>query len=301
VSIYHKTLLNCIAYLPVSDVVLNNRLLYTNGYSKKESVMKNFRPLILFVAFVFFVSLACNALSGGGDTPAQPAQPAEPVQPAEPAQPQQEEPQAPVQDEPATDEPAPVDEPAQSMYFTEEFDQDPGWDYFLTAGDEDKITVEFEDSLMIFDLDDVDIYAYYLYELQEYEDVRVDMRAENRGKNNNNVSLICRASLEGWYEFSTEGGGLWYLYAVTVNESNEPIYNRLDKGGAASLKQGKEVNEYGMICEGREITLIVNGKEIKTIKDSKFDIRKGGVGFNISSLNVTPIIVDVDWFKVSEP
>jgi hypothetical protein len=261
--------------------------------------MKNFRPLVLFVAFVLFVSLACSALSGGTDVP--PAQPQQPQQ-EEPQAPVQEETQAPVQEEPPTDEPAPVvDEPVQSMYFTEEFDQDPGWDYFLTSGDEDKITVEFDDSLMIFDLDDVDIYAYYLYELQEYEDVRVDMRAENRGKNNNNVSLICRASIEGWYEFSTEGGGLWYLYAVTVNESNEPIYNRLDKGGAASLKQGKEVNEYGMICEGREITLIVNGKEIKTIKDSKFDIRKGGVGFNISSLNVKPIIVDVDWFKVSEP
>lgn len=254
--------------------------------------MRNFRPLILFVAFVFFVSLACSALSGGGDTPSQPAQPQQPEQPQEP-----------VQNDPPTDEPAqePVEQPAQSQYFTEEFDQDPAWDYFLTAGDEDKITVEFDDSMMKFNLEDVSIYAYYLYELQEYDDVRVDMRAENRGKNNNNVSLICRASTAGWYEFSTEGGGLWYLYSVTINDSNEAVYKRLDKGGAQSLKQGKEVNEYGMVCEGNEITLIINGKELKKIEDRDRSFDEGFVGFNISSLNVTPIIVNVEWFKISEP
>lgn len=259
--------------------------------------MRNFRPLILFVVFVFFVSLACNALSSG-DTPSQPA---------EPAQPQQDEPQEPVAppptDEPASDEPVeePVEQPAQSEYFTEEFDGDPAWDYFLTAGDEDKITLEFEDSLAKFNLEDVGIYAYYLYEGQEYDNVRIDIRAENRGKNNNNVSLICRASTEGWYEFSTEGGGLWYLYAVTVNDSNEAVYNRIDKGGASSLKQGKETNEYGMICEDNEITLIVNGKDLKKIEERNYSFGEGFVGFNISSLNVTPIIVNVDWFKVSEP
>jgi hypothetical protein len=250
--------------------------------------MKNFRPLILFAIFVLVVGLACSALSGGGgDTPSQPQQP------------QQVEPQAPAPtDEPA---PAPTEAPVQSKYFTEEFDQDPGWDYFLTAGDKDKITVTFEDSLAKFDLENTDIYAYYMYEAQEYDDVRIDIRAENRGKNNNNVSLICRATDKGWYEFSTEGGGLWYLYAVTINEKKEPVYKRIDKGGASSLNQGKEVNEYGMKCEGNEITLIVNDKELKKVTEKNFSFGSGYVGFNISSLNVTPIILEVDWFKVSEP
>jgi hypothetical protein len=265
---------------------------------QKESIMKNFRPLILFVAFLLVVSLACSGGSGG-DTPTQPQpqQQEEPVQP-----PPTEEPTEPPTPEP-TEPPAPTDtpEPAQSMYFTEEFDQDPGWDYFLTYGDEDKVTVEFDNSLMTFDIQDTDIYAYYLYEGQEYDNVRIDIRAENRGKNNNNVSLVCRASTDGWYEFSTEGGGLWYLYAVTVNEQKEAVYKRIDNGGAQSLKQGKEVNEYGMICEDNEISLFVNGTELKKITEKNYSFNDGFVGFNISSLNVTPIIVDVDWFKVSEP
>lgn len=256
--------------------------------------MKNFRSLIFFVMFVLFVGLACNAVSGGGDTP---------VQPVQPVQPQQSEPQSPPVQEasPPTDEPAPAPTPAQDMYFTEEFDQDPGWDYFLTAGDEDKITVTFEDSMAKFDLEATDIYAYYLYETQEYDNVRIDLRAENRGKNNNNVSLVCRASEKGWYEFSTEGGGLWYLWAVTINDNQEAVYTRIDNGGAQSLKQGKEVNEYGMVCNGNEIKLIINGKELKKITEKNYSFDGGYVGFNISSLNVTPIILHVDWFKISEP
>lgn len=267
------------------------KIIHTN----EEKIMKSFRPLFLLTALLLVIGLACGASGGGTDTPAQP----------QPQQPQQEPPQAPVQEDTPlpTDPPPPppTEEPARSMYFTEEFDQDPGWNYFLTFGNEDKITLEFDNSLMIFDLEETDIYAYYMYEEEEYRDVRVDIRAENRGKNNNNVSLVCRYSDQGWYEFSTEGGGLWYLYAVTINSENKAVYNIVDNGGAQPLKQGKEVNEYGMVCNGNEITLIVNGKDLKKVTENKYSFRDGYVGFNISSLNVIPIILEVDWFKISEP
>ncbi len=247
--------------------------------------MNPLRPYLFLSTMLLVVSLACGLTGGGSDTPAQPQQDA-------PSQPQEEAPQAPSNDE-----------PSGSPYFTEEFDQDPGWAYFLTDGEdkEDFINIEFTDGLMIFDLEETGIFAYYMFEDYKYEDVRIDIRAENRGKNNNNVSLVCRFSEDGWYEFSTEGGGLWYLYAVTFNEDDQAVYNRIDNGGAASLKQGKEVNEYGMSCVGEEITLFVNGKELKTRVEEDYSFREGLVGFNISSLNVFPIILEVDWFKVSEP
>jgi len=260
--------------------------------------MKSLRPLFLFVALLLVVGMACSVLSGGGgDQPSQPAQPPQEVATQPPPPTQKVETEAPV----PTEEPTTAPEPVSQQYFTEEFDQDPGWDYFLTAGDKNKITTEFKNSLMTFDLEATNIYAYYLYEQYEYGDVRIDLRAENRGKNNNNVSLVCRASTDGWFEFSTEGGGLWYLYAVTINDQKTAVYNRIDNGGATSLKQGKEVNEYGMVCEGNDITLIVNGKELKKHTEKNYSFRDGGVGFNISSLNVTPIIVDVDWIKISQP
>jgi hypothetical protein len=258
------------------------------------------------------VGLAC--VIGGNETPppAAPTQPpaANTVAPQPTAVPPTEAP--PPTEVPPTDAPQPTDVPAAAdtpttapaaaeEFFTEEFDQDPGWNYFITYGDKNKAKVTFADSLMTFKLDATDIYAYYMYEGFKYRDVTVELKAENRGMNNNNVSLVCRRSDEGWYEFSTEGGGLWYLYAAIPGADGKIKYNRIDNGGAMPLHQGKEVNEYLMTCSGNEINLKINGKDIKTIKENKYALRSGYVGFNISSLNVTPIIVEVDWFKISKP
>jgi len=92
-----------------------------------------------------------------------------------------------------------------------------------------------------------------------------------------------------------ESGGVWYLYAV------DDGYNRIGNGGVNSLRQGKEENEYRMDCVGDEITLYVNDKKLTTVKDSKYFFNDGYVGFNISSLNVLPITVEVNWFEIAPP
>lgn len=100
---------------------------------------------------------------------------------------------------------------------------------------------------LVFDLGDLDLYVYHVYTPQTYEDVSLTMVAENRGANNNNVSLVYRLDPEKkqWYEFSVESGGVWYLWAY-----QEESYNMLDNGGSLALKQGLAVNEYSMTCEG---------------------------------------------------
>jgi hypothetical protein len=150
---------------------------------------------------------------------------------------------------------------------------------------------------LLVDVGDEDLYVYYMYLPEVYDDVALTMNAENRGRNNNNVSLVCRMNDDAsqWYEFSVLSGGLWYLYAYDNG------YNLVDNGGTNALKQGKEVNEYGMICNGDEITMTVNGKTIKTYRDTTYSFREGLVGFNISSLNVLPITVEVNWLDISEP
>jgi hypothetical protein len=150
---------------------------------------------------------------------------------------------------------------------------------------------------MLFDLGDKNLYVYYMYNPYTYEDVSISLNAENRGRNNNNVSLVCRMNDDGtqWYEFSVESGGVWYLYAV------DGKYNIIDNGGTNALKQGKEVNEYQMTCKGDQITLYVNGTQIKSVRDSTYGFNEGRVGFNISSLNVLPITVNVNWFDIAQP
>lgn len=254
---------------------------------------KPLTPLLFFVSLLIAISLACSS-TGGGEAPASNPSPI----------PQSPQATAVPTEIPPTLAPSPIPQPTETpilQYFKEEFDQDPKWNYFLTHGDEDKAEVEFADSLMTFNLTDTGIFAYYIYEGFEYDDVRLDIRAENRGKNNNNVSLVCRYSDEGWYEFSTEGGGVWYLLAGSIGSDGEVDYATIVDGGALALKQGKEVNEYTMICQGNEIRLYINDTEIKIIKETKYAFGKGKVGFNISSLNVYPIIVEVDWFAIGQP
>ena len=263
--------------------------------------MKNFRPLILFAVFLLVVGLACNAVSSGGDTPSQPqSQPQEPVQVEPTAEPVQQEPTEPAPE--PTDEPASSEAPvAVSKFFKEEFESSDvlaNWDSFsLGSGSDSNLVIEQEDDHLLFDLGDEDLYVYYMYAADVYDNVSISLNAENRGRNNNNVSLVCRMNEDGtqWYEFSVESGGLWYLYAV------DGAYNIIDNGGTNDLKQGKEVNEYNLVCDGSELTLYVNGNKLKTVNDTKYGFDEGYVGFNISSLNVLPITVEVNWFEVSEP
>jgi hypothetical protein len=265
--------------------------------------MKALRPILFLAIVLMLVGLACSALTGGGDTPAQPVVTEEPVQvdpPTTAPEPTEVPPtEAPATEVAATEPPQPV----ASKYFTEEFEQDPGsnWvvDVIGPGAEQYKDTVDqsFGSSRMRVELPNDDLYFYYTYLGESYDNVRIDLRADNRGVNTNNVSLFCRSSDDGWYEWGVGSGGDWYLYAVTDK------FNLLANGGTNFLKQGKEVNEYTMICKDQKISMFVNGQEIKQspITDKNYGLREGTVGFNISSLNVTPVIVEVDWFKVSEP
>ncbi|HEX5944188.1 MAG TPA: hypothetical protein VFY66_18040, partial [Anaerolineales bacterium] len=172
------------------------------------------------------------------------------------------------------------------------------WQYFIVGdGDDDNLVIEQRDDYLYFDLGAEDLYVYYMYAPYIYDNVSLTMNALNQGRNNNNVSLVCRMNSEGtqWYEFSVESGGLWYLYAV------DDKYNVIANGGTNALEQGRAVNEYAMTCQGDEITLSINDQEIRSVRDNTYGFGSGLVGFNISSLNVLPITVEVNWFEISQP
>jgi hypothetical protein len=187
-------------------------------------------------------------------------------------------------------------------FYTEEFDTSynpDNWSSFtLGSGSDKNLVIKQEDNYLNFDLGDKNLYVYYMYNPYTYQDVSLTLNAENRGRNNNNVSLVCRMNKDGtqWYEFSVESGGVWYLYAYDNGK-----YNILSNGGTTALKQGKDVNEYKMDCVGSEITMSINGSELKTVKDTTYGYDEGFVGFNISSLNVLPITVNVNWFDIAQP
>lgn len=262
------------------------------------------KPFLFLTVFILIIGFACNLVSPSVPTaaPAPAVNEPAPVEPPPAEAAPQLTPVPPTEALPPTE--VPPTEPVSQQFFTEEFDYDTGnWDAFYTgSGDSDKAVFSYADSHLSVDLGDENIYMYYIYLPYNYDHVKATMSAENRGRNNNNVSLVCNFSDAGWYEFSVESGGLWYLYAKVQDDAYGHIgYNIIGSGGVKALKQGKEVNEYSLECDGNELTLSVNGDELKTIKDGKYFLPGGMVGFNISSLNVLPIVVNVDWFRIEQP
>jgi hypothetical protein len=184
-------------------------------------------------------------------------------------------------------------------YFYTEFDGGlDSWSYFEWHGKEDGFSGETASNRLRFEIDGRDIWLYFLYNDYSFTNVRVDTKAENLGRNNNNVSLICRYSDDkGWYEFNIANNGtytiLWYDN-VSLQD-----YKLLYSGGSNLIRMGKDVNEYTAICNNDKLTLGINGVEVRTVTDK--NLKEGLTGLSVSSFDVTPIIVEFDYFSVSVP
>jgi hypothetical protein len=188
-------------------------------------------------------------------------------------------------------------------FFTDTFDGNIDNYSIANLGDgaEDKMNVDVKNGYLVFDLEDKSLYVYVTYNPFTYKDVKISVTADNRGKNNNNVSLICRKSDEGWYEFNMYNSGLYNILAYDATGAVSKGFNRIFNGASRAIKQGKDINTYTATCSGDKLTLEINGTLVKEIKDIKYKFREGKVGFGVSSFDVIPILVNIDSFTVSQP
>ncbi|CAG1011193.1 hypothetical protein ANAEL_04111 [Anaerolineales bacterium] len=257
-----------------------------------------YRPLFAFAALMLFVSLACYG--GGTPTPAQPPATDAPPATEAPTQPQVEEP-SPVPTEP------PVQESSAEQFFTEEFDNDiSNWSRLNVTGSKDTnvdgLELEVKDSRLVFDFSTKQLYTYLFYDPFEYENVSLEVNAENRGMNDNSISLICRYSEDdGWYEFNVANSGLYNILYGFYQADGNIGYSRIADGGSNKIKSGKEVNTYKITCNDRKLALYINGTETRVIEDNQHVLRKGKIGISVSSFNQLPVKVEFDWVKISEP
>lgn len=183
-------------------------------------------------------------------------------------------------------------------YFREEFDRTlSDWSYFFMKGkdNEDKFQLFTENGKLSFQEDAENIWAYATYDSYTYTDVRLETKAENLGRNNNNVSLLCRYTDTSWYEFNVANNGLYWIYRYDDTEG----YTELFSGGSNYIKQGKDTNEYTIVCKGDKLTLGINGYEVKSVRDNT--LKEGQIGISVSSFDVIPIKVDFEYLDISQP
>ncbi|MGB7873767.1 MAG: hypothetical protein WBL25_05240 [Anaerolineales bacterium] len=250
--------------------------------------LKALKPFVYFIAIMVIVSLACSA---GSSTPApepQPVQnePAEPVEPIETPQPV---------------EPTQTPQPTAQQFFTEEFESDNGyWDLNIVknaeSSDTSKASAGINDGVFDFMIEGKNLTIYSFYTPYEYENVKIDLLVENRGTNDNQINIICRATENGWYEFSIANSGLYWIYAVDENG-----YRKLHDGGSTKIKAGKEFNEYSIICKERTLSLYINGVETRVVEENEFVFSQGLVGIGVSSFNTLPVEIEINSVALNEP
>lgn len=183
---------------------------------------------------------------------------------------------------------------------TEEFDGDISWwSWFLTNGNEDAFEIYQEDGKISFEMYDTDIWAYLTYDEYYYKDVVVQTGVENRGKNTNSISLMCRYDEDkGWYEFNIGSNGMYNILRFDGN-LNSGGYSLLASGGSTKIRTGKDVNVYTISCSGETLSLWINGTFTNSVRDRT--LKEGLIGISASSYSITPIMVDFDYVTISEP
>ena len=269
----------------------------------------NFRYFkYLFLLLAVMVIMSCSLPFIGAE--ADPTNTPMPTNPPLPTNPPPTNPPPPTWTPPPTYTPpakaSPTSQPKASPtseasdFFTEEFDNTLNdWTLFFTSGYEDQADVYTDEGRLKFYLDGEYIWAYVVYDPYYYSDVMLTAYVENRGFNNNNVSLICRYDPDyGWYEFNIANNGLYWIYFF---DEYDDAYYEIHDGGSTSIHTGKTFNEYTIICEDDNLILYINGVETARITERKYALKEGYVGVSVSSFDVYPIDVEFEWVEISLP
>ena len=213
----------------------------------------------------------------------------------------------------ATPTPAAVDTPtvesqalpANESFYTEEFDGNlDSWKMFMASGLDSQVTDSVENGALVVQLsphEDKLPWVHFVNDTFSYADVRIDAVVTNNGNNANGVSLVCRYSDSGWYEFSVSNAQLYTIYAYDSVGSVQPGYFEMAAGGSPAVTAGHTTNVYTAICNGDELTLLINDTVVNTITDTRYNFTEGKIGIGVSSPQLLPVDVHIESVTVSEP
>ena len=192
---------------------------------------------------------------------------------------------------------------ASHYFFEEQFDADPtGWSTVVTSGDVDLLDLQTKNGALVFDIGDQDLTALSFFQTSIYKNVWIDLHVTNRGGTDHAVNVICRYDKEeGWYQFQIFNSGLFNLYYMSWDENLKPQPTLLAKGGADTMRFAPSSNDLSVICNGRVLSLYVNGRMAVTYEENQYVLPAGQVGIGISSFDEIPVVVQFDWMKLETP
>jgi hypothetical protein len=106
---------------------------------------------------------------------------------------------------------------------------------------------------------------------------------------------MCRATDQGWYEFSMTSGGYWRIWLYTGGTN----YQLLNNGATTAINLKNQPNIVGAKCVGSELTFLINGIEVGSAVDRTF-LGGGQVGVSIFA-EYPDLGVEFDYFSAAVP
>ncbi|MBW8011431.1 MAG: hypothetical protein FVQ83_09355 [Chloroflexi bacterium] len=229
-----------------------------------------------------------SSVDSGGDTQAEVDQ--------EPA----EETSAETQSESEQESSVDSQPDADGVIYRTDFEDADDWNTFVRSGN-DNFEASTRQGYYYIQIDGRYLRVFSiledLYMQRDAADVRIEIATESiAGPNRNNISLICRYTELGWYEFNMGSDGLW---SIQIYDSASDSYETLYNGGSDYINLKLLSNEFAAECIGDELSFYINGQFIFSVRDSQF--REGQIGFVVSTFNIAGVGVEVDWLEVSVP
>ena len=181
---------------------------------------------------------------------------------------------------------------AEGQFFRDEFEKDinEDWGLRVVSGLEKQlIWSQSNGRFRLQTLPPNDINFMFLNKKHTYDDVIVQAEVENFGPLDNFFSLICRANVEGWYEFRISSNGYLELLRFDQYKKDEGAnaYTSFTEKriGSTNIVSGLNKNTFALSCVGNLITAFVNGEQVYwqkrplAVEDNTFS--EGSIGFGI--------------------
>ena len=183
---------------------------------------------------------------------------------------------------------------SESIRFRDEFDTDitKDWGIKVISGLEKQLIWSQEDSHFRAEiLNGNDTNFIFLHKDKNYKDVVVQAEIQNLGQSDNYMSVICRASEKGWYEFRVTSRGYYEVLKFDQylkNQGKNPYVNLSREYLRTPLiKTGQEKNLIALSCTGNLLKVYINNEQLfqhrrpLEIEDNTF--QEGTIGFGVAS------------------
>jgi hypothetical protein len=202
--------------------------------------------------------------------------------------------------EPTTIADAPT--PAPQPFYTEEFDGNiDTWMPFIKSGKESEFSQGIDNGKLVVHISPQkdEVWAYLINNEFKYTDVQVEVVTTNMGNNANGVSLVCRYSDKGWYEFRISNDQTYSIYAFGPGGEVPKEGIELFTGGSKKILAGNVKNVYTATCKGKELSLDINGTQVKTT-NARYDFPEGNIGIGFSSPKKLTVDLEFESAKISQ-